>query len=98
MTMKDFYAKYNLNKTYFSEMAHVGVSTLIKYEKGVTIRPDAKDRIETAIRIIIKHDLIRPKFDRGEAMGFFGYEYKYNYRKQVKSYMNDFQKLLKDGA
>ena len=98
MTIKEFYATYNLNRTCFSEMAHVGLSTLAKYEKGIDIRPDAKDRIETAIRIVVEHNLVRPKFDRGEAMGFFGYEYKYNFRKKVKAYMDEFQKLLKDRA
>lgn len=98
MTIREFYTKYNLNRTYFSEMAHVGVRTLAKYEKGITIRPDTKDRIETAIRIVVEHNLIRPKFEPGEAMGFFGYEYRYNFRKKVKEYMNEFQKLLKDWA
>lgn len=98
MTIREFYTKYNLNRTCFSEMAHVGVSTLAKYEKGAAIRPNAKDRIETAIHIVVEHNLIRPKFEQSEAMGFFGYEYKYNFHKKVKAYMNEFQNLLKDRA
>lgn len=64
MNMTEFYAKYNLNKYDFAEIAGVGTKSLIKYANGgIFRRKDTKEKIEKAIRVIQKHDLVRPKWD-----------------------------------
>ena len=61
--MQEFYKKYNLNSTYFGEMAHVGARTLRKYSDGEPIRDDSRERIEKAISVVEKYNCIRPKCD-----------------------------------
>ena len=95
MKILEFYEKYNLNHTYFAEMAHVGVKTLIKYDEGKPIRSDSRERIEKAIRTVIKYNHIRPRFNSGESLGFFGFTYRMEFRREMDEYMTKFQTLLK---
>ena len=96
MTMNEFYEKYNTNKSEFAPIAGVGVGTLIKYAKGEKIRDDAKERIEKAMRIAEKYNLVRPEYNYGEAMGFFGTMYKREFHKNVREYEARFKKLIKE--
>lgn len=96
MTINEFYKKYKTNKTYFAPIAGVGVSTLNKYAKGETIRADAKERIEKAMRVAEKYDLVRPEFDYAKSIGFFGMTYKNEFHKCVREYEAQFKKLIKE--
>lgn len=82
MMLKEFYAKYNLNHECFARMAHVGVGTLRKCAKGVTIRDDAKERIEYVMRIIEANDLVRPKRE-----GDYGH-----WRRDIYQYENELRR------
>lgn len=97
MTLNEFYEKYNLNHTYFASMAHVGVSTLKKYEKKEPIRSYALDRIEKAMNTIIEHDLVRPKYDRSSPIGYWRYWNGMKYNVMIENYERQFQKLLEEG-
>lgn len=97
MTLTEFYSKYNLNHTYFASMAHVGVSTLKKYEKNQNIRTEAKERIEKAMNTIIKHNLIRPKYDRSSPIGFWRSWNGMQFNVKLEEYERNFQRLLDEG-
>jgi hypothetical protein len=93
MELKEFYKKYNLNHTYFGEMAHVGARTLRKYELGEKIREDSKARIEKAIFVVEKYDCVRPSCQSG-----FCYDWVYRssyHMKQMQEYHKRFEYLLK---
>ena len=66
--MKDFYEKYNFTQQCFASISGVSKNTLIKFANGEKIRESSKERIEKAMRIAEKYNLIRPKYDRGEAL------------------------------
>lgn len=96
MTIIEFYEKYNTNKNAFAPIAGVGASTLNKYAKGEKIRDDSKERIEKAMRVAEKYNLVRPEYDYGEAMGFFGTMYKREFHKSVREYEARFKKLIEE--
>lgn len=91
MNMQNFYDKYNLNKYFFGEMAHVGSRTLLKYAQGKSIREDSRERIELAIHIVEEHNLIYPRATPGKS--FDPWYNTYHFRR-VQEYKNKFQKLL----
>ena len=72
INMEEFYEKYNLNKYEFSEMAHVGTRTLLKYMRGEVIREESKQRIELAINTVKKYNLVRPSFNHSQALNWGG--------------------------
>lgn len=94
MNMKEFYDKYNLNKYYFAEIAGVGTRSLIKFDNGESIRKDTKLRIETAIRVAEKYNLVRPEFNYGESI-HWGFMYKNEFYKKVHEYEWRFKELIK---
>lgn len=93
MNMKEFYEKYKLNKYEFAEIAGVGAKTLVKYANGETIRKDSKERIEKAIRVAEKYNLVRPEYDHGRAFGW-GYWYNHEFHESVREYKNNFKQLI----
>ena len=63
MTIDEFYNRFNLNKYNFASIAGVGTRTLIKFARGETIRENSKKRIELAMRVAEKYNLVRPRYD-----------------------------------
>lgn len=61
-----FYKDHCISRTHFAEIARVGRRSLLKYEHGLALRPTTIRRIETAIRVIEKHDLNWPVFSGGD--------------------------------
>ena len=96
MTINEFYKKYKTNKSYFAPIAGVGISTLTKYAKGEKIRDDSKERIEKAMRVAEKYNLVRPEFDAAKSFGFFGMSYKNEFHKSVREYEARFKKLIEE--
>lgn len=93
MDIREFYKKYNLNKYYFAEMAHVGVSTLRKYERGEKIQEKSRMRIENAVRVVVKNEYVRPKYKGG-----FDSMYNSYFLRITQEYKKHFEELLKEGA
>lgn len=92
--MQEFYTKFNLNKYDFAYIAGVGTETLVKYRNGQEIRKDSKERIEKAMRIAEKYNLVRPKFDHVKDFRSFGLDYKYRFHKQLREYEDRFKHLI----
>lgn len=92
MTMTEFYTRYNLNKYNFAEISGVGTRSLIKFAEGASIREDTKKRIETAMRVAEKYDLVRPQFDHTRR-----YDHWYNTKHfgEVLKYNERFRELIK---
>ena len=97
MTMSEFYAEYNLNKYDFASIAGVGKNTLVKFAEGKNIREDSKARIEKAMRVAVKYNLVRPKFDyvKGSFGGFATMRYKDEFHSKVYEYEEHFKELIK---
>ena len=91
MSMKEFYEKYHLNKYNFAEMAHVGTRSLIKYEQGKDLREGTKAKIEKAMRVIEKHNYVRPRHKPGN----FDAWYNTRFTREVQDYMRRFEELLR---
>lgn len=91
--MKEFYNKYNLNNETFASIAGVGVRTLKKYIEGKTIRGDSKMRIEKAIRVAEKYNLVRPRFDYGKGIKE-GMWYKSEFHREVRNYEEKFKAAI----
>ena len=98
MDMKEFYDKYNLNKGEFSEMAHVGEKSLIKYAKGEPLREKTTARINLAIRVVEKYDCVKPEFDYSKNLGILANTYRWNHMKAVREYKKNFENLLQKEA
>mgnify|MGYP003306762723 CR=1 FL=1 len=96
MTINEFYEKYKTNKSYFAPIAGVGISTLNKYAKGEKIRADAKERIEKAMRVAEKYNLVRPEYNSAEGLGYFGMMYKREFHNSVREYKARFKKLIEE--
>lgn len=96
MNLTKFYATYNLNKYEFAEIAGVGKNTLVKYANGKSIRSDSKERIEKAIRVAEKYNLMRPTFDYSQSFGFWSERYKCQHAVKVKEYKVRFKKLIEE--
>lgn len=94
MNMKEFYEKYNLNKYEFASIAGVGTKSLVKFANGDPVRVSTRRRIEKAMRIAEEYNLVRPKFDYGLGMGFFGHSYKSDFHKDVDRYIRRFRWLI----
>jgi len=94
MNIKEFYAKYNLNKSYFAPIAGVGTKTLAKFANGQPIREDSKARIEKAMRVAEKYNLVRPRYDHAEGLGFFGAMYNTRFLRKVQEYTKHFKHLI----
>ena len=94
MSMMEFYDKYNLNNENFASIAGVGVKTLKKYIEGKTIRKDSILRIERAVHIAEKHNLVRPRFDYGKGIKE-GMWYKNEFHRKVRDYEEHFKELIK---
>lgn len=94
MNMKEFYNKYNLNKNAFAPIAGVGVSTLGKYMEGKAIREDSRLRIEKAMRLAEKYNLVRPKYDHDAAF-HEGRWYKSEFYREVCRYEKEFKEIIK---
>lgn len=94
MTIQEFYDKYNLNREYFASIAGVGGKTLSKYAKGEKIREDSKLRIDNAMRIAERYNLVRPEYDQGKAL-FFGMSYKHEFHRKNCEYVETFKRLIK---
>lgn len=92
MKMIDFYRKYNLNKYYFSEIAGVGTRSLIKYDEGKHIRDNTRNRIELAIQVAEKYNLVRPhiNFRPGDVHGANVF------RKSQREYFDKFKYLIEN--
>lgn len=93
MTMKEFYKKYNLNKYNFASIAGVGTKSLIKYAEGKPLRESTIKRIEKAMQIAEKYNLVRPKF--GEDGNCFDIWYKSRFTRSVLEYEARFKELIK---
>lgn len=93
MNMREFYEKYNLNKYYFAEMAHVGSKTLLKYERGEKIQEKSRMRIEKAMYVVVKNEYVRPKHQGG-----FDPVYNSHFLRVTQEYIKHFDELLKEGA
>lgn len=91
MKMIEFYRKYNLNKYNFAEIAGVGTRSLIKYAEGKQIRDDTRNRIELAMRVAEKYNLVRPNinFRPGDVHGAN------IFRKGQREYFDRFKDLIK---
>lgn len=62
MDMQRFYVRYNLGKERFARLFGAGKGSILKYEKNdPTLRPQTKERIEKAIRVIEKYNLVHPE-------------------------------------
>lgn len=90
MLITEFYEKYKLSAQSFSEVAHVGTRTLRKYERGEWIRAETRKRIELAMYVAIKHDLVRPVCDcrPGDASGYM------RHHRTILEYNKTFETLL----
>lgn len=88
MDMKEFYEKYNLSNECFASMAGVGKNSLKKYQQGLQLKEESKARIEKAMRVVEKHNYVRPKAYRP----FYGYS---TYFRVVDNYIKEFKKILK---
>lgn len=94
MNMKDFYKKYNLNKYEFASIAGVGHRSLIKYAEGETLRSSTLERIEKAISVVEKYNLVRP-----ERIGcYFDHNYNSYHFQQVQDYIKKVKQLIQDEA
>lgn len=93
MTMKEFYDKYNLNKYIFGSIAGVGTRSLIKFAEGQTIRRSTKERIEKAMRVAEKYNLVRPEYDYGKGL-YMGMWYKNEFHSKVRKYEEQFKELI----
>ena len=96
MDMKEFYEKYNLNKCEFASIAGVGIKSLVKFANGEPVRVSTRKRIEKAMRIAEKYNMVRPKFDYGLAFGFFGHSYKSGFHEDVDRYIRQFKWLIEE--
>ena len=96
MTMEEFYNKYKTNRSYFAPIAGVGVRSLTKFENGETIRESTKTRIEKAMRVAEKYNLVRPEYNHAEALGMFGHWYNTKFQSAVREYEAQFKKLIEE--
>lgn len=95
MNMQEFYSLYNLNKYEFGKLINVGSKTLKKYADGITIRESSRYRIERGIALVVKHDLVRPKYNYGKALGGLGsFTYQMDFRRAVREYEERFRKIV----
>ena len=97
INMEEFYEKYNLNKYEFSEMAHVGTRTLLKYMRGEVIREESKQKIELAINTVNKYNLVRPSFNHSQAFNW-GVLYRNEWTTILRKYKENFEELLRKEA
>lgn len=95
MTMNEFYEKHKTNKYDFASVAGVGHRSLVKYAEGQPIREATKARIEKAMRIAEKYDLVRPEYDYSQAL-FWGNSYKHEFYRKVHEYEERFKRLLEE--
>lgn len=94
MNMHEFYKKYKINKCDFASIAGVGKRTLIKFAEGKPIRESSRLRIETAMRVAEKYNLVRPEYDYGKAL-FMGVWYNSDFHREVRKYEERFKELIK---
>lgn len=97
MSMKEFYETYNLNKYNFASIAGVGTRSLIKFAEGQPVRQETKERIEKAMRVAEKYNLVRPRYDYGEAM-FDGMWYRRKFTRETIEYEDKFKRLIAEEA
>lgn len=92
MNMKEFYKKYNLNKYEFASIAGVGHRSLIKYAEGEQLRAGTVARIEKAVSVIEKYNMVRP-----ERLGFY-FDHNYNSRhfQDVQEYIKNAKQTIKE--
>ena len=95
MTMQEFYDKYNLNKYNFASIAGVGTRSLIKYAAGETIRESTKLKIENAMYVAEKYELVRPRYDYGKAL-HYGWSYKNEFNRKEREYVETFKRLIEE--
>lgn len=94
MNIKEFYEKYNLNRYEFASIAGVGTKSLIKFAEGEELREDARLRIEKAMRIADKYNLVRPKYDYTNNPGFLGNFYRGKRLTPIQEYTIRFKELI----
>lgn len=92
MNMQEFYERYNLNKYNFASIAGVGTRSLTKFAEEKPLRDSTKARIEKAMRVIEKHDLVRPKYDYGK--GIHSMIYKNEFNSEVRKYETFVKELI----
>jgi predicted transcriptional regulator len=92
MNMNEFFEKYKLSYNHFAEIAHVGVRSLRKYAAGEVIKEDTKLRIEKAMRVVEKHNLVRPTLNcrAGDVQGYIKFD------KDIREYKRNFDKLYNE--
>lgn len=91
INMSQFYYKYQIPIRRFARLAHVTEKTLYAYEAGEKIRSDAKRRIEKAVKVVIKHNLIFPTWPRYRKLDDALME---KWRCDVSDYKRRFEELL----
>lgn len=92
MNFLEFCEKYNLRETIFADLAGVSVPTLHKYIDSVPISERSMKKIEKAIRITKKYNLVHPAYWRG------GDPYSFEYDEcifNVRLYRFEFGYLMK---
>lgn len=96
MNMKEFYEKYNLNKYEFGSLAGVGARSLVKYANNEPLREATVDRIEKAISVVEKYNLVRPTLKYGRpnyVICCFDNEY---FHREVQKYTEKVKELIRE--
>lgn len=93
MNMQQFYVIYNLGKERFAQLFGAGKGSIIKYEKDdPTLRPQTKERIEKAIRVIEKYNLVHPEVRHNFNPVFIGLYRQWN-KEEHDKYAAKFKEL-----
>ena len=93
MNMQEFYDKHNLNKYEFASIAGVGKNTLVKFANDKLIREDSKARIEKAIAVAEKYNLVRPEFDYSRGFSC-DLRDKHEHHERVRKFTEHFKHLI----
>lgn len=93
MDMQEFYDRHNLNKYEFASIAGVGKNTLVKYANGQPIREEAKVRIEKAMAVAEKYNLVRPEFDYAKGFSCSLLD-KHEHHEKVRKFAEHFKHLI----
>lgn len=95
MDIKEFYEKYRLSKDTFAPIAGVGKNSLIKFEEGKQLRADTRARIELAMKVAEKHNLVRPQYDHAKAFNCAGSSYSISFYYECLKYQELFKGLIR---
>ena len=94
MNVQDFFKRYNISRERFATVSGVSKLSINKYaSEDSTLRNSTRRKIEQAINIIEKHNLVYPEMERNYSPAWCGRYLKENEEKHNR-YMETFKALL----